>query len=247
MEEDSSSSTMALSSDPSISPEDYLDRDSKIIFPPSNLYSDEPPLETYLHLQQLVLLLTSLEWFWRDRKDIFVAGNLTVYYSPRQRRSEDFRGPDLFVVLDTEHYSRKSWVVWEEDGKYPNVVIEILSDSTANTDQGLKKQIYQDVWRTPEYFWFDPEDPTEFQGFQLSGGLYQPLSPNDQGWLWSQQLQLYLGVVNDQLRFLSPEGDLIPTPQEQARQEQQRANQEQQRADRLADRLRELGIDPSTL
>ena len=232
----------------------------QVRFPPADLYSHEPPLETYLHLQQLILLLTSLEWLWQERQDFFAAGNLTVYYSPRQRRSEDFRGPDLFVVLGTERYPRKSWVVWEEGGQYPHVVIEILSNSTADTDRGLKKQIYQDIWRTPDYFWFDPDDPKELKGFHLIDGVYQPLQPNDQGWLWSQQLELYLGVHEEQLRFFSREGNLIPTPQEtaaqtqqqldqerqRADQERQRADQERQRAERLAERLRELSIDPTS-
>ncbi|MEQ8956795.1 MAG: Uma2 family endonuclease, partial [Coleofasciculus sp. C2-GNP5-27] len=82
-----------------------------VIFPPSDLYSDEPPLETELHLEQILLLLKCLKWLWRDRNDFYVAGNLTIYYSPRQRKSEHFRGPDFFVVLDTERKTRKSWVV----------------------------------------------------------------------------------------------------------------------------------------
>jgi len=40
------------------------------------------------------------------------------------------------------------------DGKYPNLIVEILSDSTAAIDRGLKKQLYQ-AFRTPDYFWFD--------------------------------------------------------------------------------------------
>lgn len=90
-----------------------------IIFPPGDLYSDEPPLETELHLRQIILLLNSLEWLWRDRNDFYVAGNTTIYYSPRQRKSENPRGPDFFAVLGTERKTRKSWVVWEEEGKYP--------------------------------------------------------------------------------------------------------------------------------
>ena len=64
-----------------------------------------------------------------------------------------------------------------------------------------------------------------------------------------------------QLRFFTAEGELVPTPEEdasqqwqraeqerqRAEQEQQRAKQEQQRADRLADKLRELGVDPTAL
>jgi Uma2 family endonuclease len=215
------------------------DNPGALLFPPSDLLSDEPPLETYLHLQQMMLLLKSLDWWWRDRNDFFSAGNLTVYYSPRQRRSEDFRGPDFFVVLETERQPRKSWVVWEEDGKYPNVIVEILSETTAATDKGLKKQIYQNSFRTPDYFWFDP-DTLEFAGFHLLDGQYQPLEPNSQGWLWSQQLKLYLGVHQKQLRFFTPEGQLVPTPEEVA-------EQETQRAERLAAKLRELDIDPDTI
>ncbi len=48
------------------------------------------------------MLLKCLDWLWRDRTDYFASGNLTIYYSSRQRKSEDFRGPDFFVVLGTE-------------------------------------------------------------------------------------------------------------------------------------------------
>lgn len=217
-----------------------------VIFPPGDLYSDEPPLETDLHLRQMILLIQCLEWWWRNRNDFYVAGNLTIYYSPRQRKSEDFRGPDFFVVLGCERKPRKSWVVWEEDGKYPNVIVEILSDTTAATDKDLKKQIYQDIFRTPDYFWFDP-NTLEFAGFHSVDGEYQPLEPNPQGWLWSQQLGLYLGIHQQKLRFFTPNGQLVPTPEEVALQETQRAEQQTQRSERLAAKLRELNIDPDGL
>ncbi|MBW4670479.1 MAG: Uma2 family endonuclease [Cyanomargarita calcarea GSE-NOS-MK-12-04C] len=218
---------------------DPQDISSNVIFPLSDLYSDEPPLETELHLRQIILLFKCLEWLWRDRNDFYTAGNLTIYYSPHQRKSEDFRGPDFFVVLGTERKTRKSWVVWEEDGKYPNVIVEILSPKTADTDKGLKKQIYQDTFRTPDYFWFDPVT-LEFAGFHLVDGEYQPLEANEQGHLWSQQLGLYLGVHNGVVRFFTPQGHLVPTPEETA-------EHETQRAERLAAKLRELNIDPDSI
>jgi len=203
-----------------------------VIFPPGDLYSDEPPLETELHLRQIILLFRCLEWLWRDRTDFYVAGNLTIYYTPRQRKSKDFRGPDFFVVLGTERKTRKSWVVWEEDGKYPNVIVEILSPKTADTDKDFKKQLYQNTFRTPDYFWFDP-DTLEFAGFHLVDGQYQPLEPNSQEHLWSQQLGLYLGIHHNQLRIFTSTGQLVPTPEEVA--------------ERLAAKLRELNIDPETI
>ena len=210
-----------------------------VIFPPGDILSDEPPLETELHLRQLVLLIECLELWWKDRQDFYTFGNLTIYYSPRQLKSEQFRGPDFFVVLGTERKPRKSWVVWQEDGKYPNVIVEILSNKTAKTDRGLKKQIYQDTFRTPEYFWFDPNN-LEFKGFQLVGGQYQELQLNPQGWLWSQQLELYLGIYARKLRFFSPDGQLIPTPQEAAAAEQQQTKLVQQQAEAAQQQVTEL-------
>ncbi|MEO1207958.1 MAG: Uma2 family endonuclease [Cyanobacteria bacterium J06638_20] len=207
-----------------------------IIFPPGDLYSNEPPLETDLHRDQIDLLIRLLKSIWQDRQDFYVSGNLTVYYSPNQLKSEDFRGPDFFVVLGTERKPRKSWVVWEEGGQYPNIIIELLSESTAETDRGLKKQIYQDIFRTPDYFWFDPYS-LEFAGFHLLDGVYQPIPVTPEGWRWSEQLGLFLGIDANQLRFFTAEGVLVASPEEQA-------DRERQRADRLAARLRELGIDP---
>ncbi|MGB6167156.1 MAG: Uma2 family endonuclease, partial [Geitlerinemataceae cyanobacterium] len=187
-----------------------------------------------------------LEWLWRDRNDFYAAGNLTIYYSPQQRKSSDFRGPDFFVVLGTERKTRKSWVVWQEEGKYPNLIIEILSPKTAQVDRELKKTIYQDTFRTPDYFWFDP-DTLEFAGFHLVDGRYQPLEPNDRDLLWSQQLGLYLGVDRQQLRFFTAEGELVPTPEEVAEMERQQKEEALERVDRLAAKLRELNIDPDTI
>ena len=208
-------------------------------FPPIELESQEPPLATELHFRQIMLLLQCLEFLWRERNDFYAMGNLTIYYSPRQRKSEDFRGPDFFVVLGTERKPRKSWVVWEENGQYPNVIVELLSESTANVDRGLKKEIYQNIFRTPEYFWFDPHT-LEFKGFELLRGIYQELSPNDRGWLWSEQLQLFLGIHDQKLRVFTPGGELVPTPEEVA----QFASIQQEK---LVTKLQELGIDPNQL
>ncbi|MBE9116795.1 Uma2 family endonuclease [Lusitaniella coriacea LEGE 07157] len=224
-----------------------------VIFPPSEIDSNEPPLESEIHLRQILLFLSCLEWLWKDRTDYYATGNLTIYYSPHQKKSEYFRGPDFFVVLNTQKKYRRSWVVWEEEGKYPNVIIEVLSKGTASTDKTTKKEIYQDSFRTPDYFLFDP-DKLELVGFHLVDGKYEEIEANPQGRLWSQQLGLYLGIEGNFVRFFTPEGELVPTPEEDARQaqqqiqlERQQTQQAQQQKERLADKLRELGIDPDTI
>lgn len=223
----------------------------------SQLESDEPEMESSLHYLQLALLVSCLDWLWREREDYFIGANLTVYYSQQQLRNREFRGPDFFVAKNTVKRPRRSWVVWQEDGKYPDIIIELLSDSTAKVDRQEKKNLYQNRFRTPEYFWFSPED-LELAGFRLIGQAYHPIISNESGLLWSDVLGLYLGIYNNQLRYFSPEGELIPTPAEaaleaqtlaeterqRAETEHQRAETERQRAERLAEQLRALGINP---
>ena len=195
----------------------------------TRLLSDEPEMETSLHYMQLLLLVTCLEWLWGDKNDFFIGANLTIYFSRQQLRNRDFRGPDFFLVKDTEKRPRSSWVVWEEDGRYPDLIIELLSDSTADTDRNLKKNLYQNRFHTPEYFWFSPES-LEFAGFELIGNQYQEIPVNAQGWRWSEVLGLYLGIDNGKLRYFTADGDLVPTPEEAANLAQQEAQLAQQEA-----------------
>jgi Uma2 family endonuclease len=236
-----------LDENPPVVGEDIAD---EIVLPPSNLYSDEPPLETDLHRNQIDLLIRLLQYWWQERQDFYISGNLTVYYNMQQLKSRDFRGPDVFVVLGTEKKDRRSWAIWDEGGKYPNVVIELLSSSTARVDKGAKKTLYQDVWRLPEYYWFHPET-LEFAGFRLVNGGYEAIAPTEAGRLPSHQLGLQLGIHERQLRWFTAEGELIPLPEEaerqRAEQAQQQAEQERQRAERLEAYLRSQGIDPEQL
>ena len=196
----------------------------------TELLSDEPEMESSLHYTQLLILVTCLEWLWRNREDFFIGANLSVYYSRQQLKNRDFRGPDFFLVKDTEKRPRLSWVTWEEDGKYPNVIIELLSDSTAKVDKGLKKQLYQNQFRTPEYFWFSP-NTLELVGWRLTDSEYKAIPASENAWYWSQELGLYLGVWEDKLRYFTVEGRLVPTPEEANLEEIRKAEAERQRAE----------------
>ncbi len=237
------------------------------------LLSDEPEMESTQHYQQLALLVSHLEWYWRDRDDFFIGANLTVYYTHEQLQRRQFRGPDFFLVRDVKRIPRNSWVVWEEGGRYPDLIIELLSDSTATVDRTDKKSLYQNIFRTPEYFWFSPITG-EFAGFRLIDRQYEAIATDERGWRWSTQLGLYLGVTDGRLRYFEPEGTRVLGPveaelreraqaeqerqcarqaqqraeqaQQRAEQERQRAEQERRRAERLAQRLRDLGIDPDS-
>jgi Uma2 family endonuclease len=216
----------------------------------TQLESNEPEMESSLHYAQLALLVACLEWLWRDRNDFFIGANLTIYFSREQLKNRDFRGPDFFLINQTERRPRKSWVVWEEGGQYPDLIVELLSPATAKTDRSLKKVLYQDRFRTPEYFWFSP-DTLEFEGYRLVGQHYEAIAPNDAGWRWSDVLGLFLGVQNETLRYFHRSGELVPTPEEAAEAAQLAAETAQlkvqaaqERTARLAEQLRALGIEP---
>jgi Uma2 family endonuclease len=194
------------------------------------LESDEPEMESSLHYLQLMLLVSCLNRLWADRSDYFIGANLTIYHSLQQIKTRDFRGPDLFVVKGVENLPRRSWVIWEESERYPDLIIELLSDSTAQVDRTTKKALYQDQFNTHEYFWFSPET-LEFEGFRLQGKTYEAIAPTDEGYRWSEELELYLGVHEGQLRYFDAERQLVLTPSEAEGVEQQRADLERQRAD----------------
>ena len=58
-----------------------------------------------------------------------------VYFSLEQVQNRDFRGPDFFVLLDVPRREHESWVVRQE-GKGPDVVIELLSESAPHQCPG---------------------------------------------------------------------------------------------------------------
>jgi len=219
---------------------------------------DGVPMETQRHKMQMELLIHSL-YPWLEQQDQgYIGGNMFIYYSAAQLKNQDFKGPDFFAVLDVPKVERKSWVVWEE-GKAPDVIIELLSDSTANHDKTIKKQIYQNQMRVPEYFWYDPFSPEDFAGFRLNGRTYQPLTREDKSY-FCEGLQLYLtrwegtyeGVTTTWIRWADFEGNLLPTrgeiavqAQAQARQAQAQAQQAEAEKQKLAAKLREMGIDPN--
>ncbi|MFM7405983.1 MAG: Uma2 family endonuclease [Cuspidothrix sp.] len=199
---------------------------------------DGIPMETQRHKLQMDILIDTIQPWLDQRADGYVGGNMFVYYSLAQLKNQDFRGPDFFAVLGVPKTERLSWVVWEE-GKPPDVVIELLSETTANNDKNAKKLIYQNQMRVSEYFWYDPFNPDDFAGFDLNSGAYQPIAKNEKNQLISKVLDLalvrwqgnYRGVDATWLRWATLDGELFPTAQEMAVIAQQRADEVEQIAE----------------
>jgi Uma2 family endonuclease len=174
-----------------------------------NLITDDGvPMETIWHRKCMNLLIDQVEFHLRDRDDFYVGGNAFIYYSPQQARNLDFRGPDFFFVWDTTRQpTRVCWVVWEENLRTPNVVIELSSPSTRDVDHDAKFKIYRDTLKVGNYFIYDP-DTKLLEGWRRDGRNYVIIRPDENGRLLSDELGLLLGtwdgeVVRDDATWLA--------------------------------------------
>lgn len=246
------------------SPREQVDKDDwEPPAPPTDLiFDDDEPMETPRHRQIMnVLIRSTRREIAQQRSDFFCGGNMFIYYSSTQARNRDFKGPDFFVVLGVSpNPARLGWVVWQEEGRYPDVIVELLSDSTRSKDFGDQKDLYESTFKTPDYFVYDPYNPTSLQGWHLNDRQrYQPIETNEQGWLWCQTLELWLGTWEGEidresgiwLRFFDREGNLVLLAEEAERQRaetaEQRAATAEQHSARLAERLRQLGENPEEI
>jgi Uma2 family endonuclease len=205
--------------------------------------TDGEPLESPWHRAAINLLIDVVVWLYRGRKDYFVGGNMFVYFGKQQARQRYYRGPDFFFVKDTDRTrARLYWWVFEEDGKFPDVIIELLSPTTAKEDRTTKKAIYEKTFRTPEYFCYDPAT-RQLEGWRLAEAGYQPIAPDDRGRLWCEELGVWVGTWDGPfqgcdttwLRFFAPDGQLLQTEPEAERRraeaEKQQAHAERQQAE----------------
>lgn len=210
-------------------------------YPPTDLISEDGvPLESDWHRLAMTLLIDSVTLHFSGRDDYFVGGNMFIYFNRQQARNRDFRGPDFFFVWDVPlNPPRPYWAIWNEGGMYPDVIIELTSPTTIKEDHGIKKDTYERTFKTSEYFIQNP-DKKKLEGWRLNGDKrYQPIEPNDQGRLWSNQLELWLGLWKGKyqgkqgiyLRFFDKSGNLVPSAAEQAEAQTARADAEKHRAD----------------
>lgn len=194
-------------------------------------YSDGRPMaETDWHRDLMLQLIATLQAHYAAEPNIYVSGNLLIFYEPGNKRRHV--SPDVFVVRGVPKGSRPNYLIWEE-GKAPEVVIELTSKTTRKEDTEKKFKLYRDVLKVKEYFLFDPlEDYLEpsMQGYRLVGGEYRPIRLKD-GRMPSRILGMHLERDGDELRLWNPEtGRWLPTESERADDAEERADDLEARA-----------------
>ena len=154
----------------------------------------------------LTYAASRLRQHFRQRDDVYVAGNLLIYY---EEGTQARVAPDVFVVLGAPRRRRSSYLLWKEP-KAPDFVLEITSRGTRGEDQGPKRDLYRRLGVT-EYWQYDPTgdylEPA-LQGLGLVAGEYVRLGQRELAdgtlVLTSAVLELELRLSERGLRFHDP-------------------------------------------
>ena len=193
----------------------------------------QPMAESDFQRKPLTYGVEALDIYFQDRPDVYVSGNLFIYYEEGNPQASI--APDVFVILGAPKRDRSSYLLWSEP-KAPDFVLEITSRRTRREDQETKPATYarlgvQECWQ------YDPMGDylaPALQGFRLVAGHYEPLpatvSPEGTQMLHSRVLGLEVSLEEGRLRFVDPAtGQRLLTHQEteQARRAvEERAAQE---------------------
>ena len=207
---------------------------AKVDYPSSD---GKPMAESDFQRTPLTYAVDRLRQHFRSRRDVYVSGNLLLYYQEGNPRA--VVAPDVFVVLGVSSADRSIYRLWEEP-KGPDFVLEITSRTTYREDQGRKRELYRSLG-VREYWQYDPtrdylEPP--LQGLDLSAGKYRRLRGEELAdgtlALASAVLGLELRLTERGLRFHDPETgqdlpNLAETDEARRRESQARRRESQAR------------------
>ena len=177
----------------------------------------KPKAETDRHRKLMMDFIQMLEHHFREANNIYVSGNLLIYYEEGNPRKSI--APDVFVVFGVGKKPRRTYLTWEE-GNTPNFVLEVASPSTYQHDFGSKKELYASVLAVKEYYIYDPygDITPSFVGYRLVNGEYQEIAFVD-GRLPSTVLDLELAEHEGNLRLYNPATQRwLQPPEERAEQ-----------------------------
>ncbi|HAC64439.1 MAG TPA: hypothetical protein DCF68_13090 [Cyanothece sp. UBA12306] len=214
---------------------------------PAVIYPDsdrKPMADNTKQFRWIVVIQQNLDWLFADNPNVFVAGDLLWY--PVEGNNKRRAAPDVMVVFGRPKGDRGSYKQWEEENISPQVVFEILSPGNTKPEMN-RKLLFYDRFGVNEYYVYDP-DQNELTGWLRREGFLD-LIESMTNWV-SPQLQIRFNLSIDELQIFRPDGQKFLSYLEIAKQvdeERQRAETAEEKANRLAQKLREMGIDPDNI
>jgi Uma2 family endonuclease len=219
-----------------------------VIYPDSD---GKPMSDNTKQFRWILIIQQNLAWLFADDPNVFVAGDLLWY--PVEENNKIKVGPDVMVAFGRPKGDRGSYQQWLEENIAPQVVFEIFSPSNRFTEMN-QKQAFYDRYGVEEYYLYDPQR-NDFSGWMRSEGRLDVIEPIE-NWV-SPRLGIRFDLSGEELQIYRPDGEPFASYEEvsrrleqaeqRAEQAEQRAEQAEQRAALLAERLREMGINPEQL
>ncbi len=219
----------------------------------------EPMAENTVQFRWIVTIKEGLEKVFRDRPDVFVAGDLLWY--PIEGQPDTRQAPDAMVVFGRPKGDRGSYMQWVEEGIAPQVVFEILSpEKRYRYKQSIKKFNFYQRHGVEEFYVYNP-DSFELDGWKRSGDQLEEIDEMN-GWV-SPRLGVRFDRSQEELILLDPAGqrfltyaelalerDAMSLDRDAIARERDAIARElagaEDRAKRLAAQLRSLGVEPQS-
>jgi Uma2 family endonuclease len=135
----------------------------------------QPMTESDATRNYLTYCVEALRLFFQSRPQIYVSGNLFIYY--QEGDTSKSISPDVFVIFGVSKHERRSYKTWKENGKLPAFALEITSFSTRKQDEEVKPALYAELG-IQEYFQYDPTGDyltPQLKGRTLIEGHYEPI------------------------------------------------------------------------
>ena len=168
-----------------------------IVYPESD---GKPMAESDIHRDEMVRLIYTLQDAFADRADVYVSGNMLLYYEEGNPRASV--APDVMVFKGVAKHRRRIYKLWEERMP-PSMVIEVTSPMTRREDRAKKWALYARLG-VAEYYLYDPLNEylrPPLQGYRLDEGEFRAIAPDVDGGLLSAELDMELILVNGELRL----------------------------------------------
>ena len=211
----------------------------------------KPMSDNTKQFQLIVKIQGGIDALFKDNENVFVAGDLLWY--PVEGDNKTRQAPDTMVVFGRPKGDRGSYQQWLEDNIAPQVVFEILSPGNRMGEMFKLFKFYEN-YGVEEYYVYDPED-NELIGWLRSDGELNYIESME-GWV-SPRLEIRFETASGDLEIYRPDGLKflsyveLSRQMEQEKQQKELAQQEmeqaQQKANRLAEKLREMGINPEEI
>ena len=146
-----------------------------------------------------------------NRDTTLITADRWIVASPEDNRARPIR-PDMLIAFNVSRqiYRENNGYVSSEQGKPPDFVLEVASESTGDTDTGEKREDYARLG-IPEYWRFDETGKyhkTKLAGDSLVEGSYEPILiqhlPDGRLHGYSEALNLTLEWHDGLLNWIDP-------------------------------------------